>query len=388
MTTPTRYAHMRSFLQSRREFLGSSLAALGAAAVLDPRSLLAAPVRTAAPKKILILGGTGFVGPHNVRTALARGHQITIFNRGRTAPGMFGKDVEELAGDRATDLSALKGRKWDAVIDESASMASAPDWVKASAELLRDNTEQYLFISTRSVYFDTSRVPMTADAPVLTLENTPIAAGRPLSYGHAKAYAEKALHAAMPGRATVVRPGLIIGPEDDTDRFTYWPVRSARGGEMLVPGDGTDHVQIIDVRDLVEFCVTLCENKTFGVFNAVGPQGGQPFKEFVERIAKGVGSNPTYVWVDAEFLRANGANPYGRELPVFQVMKGRTAGFARFDVTPEIKAGLKFRPMEVTARETLAWWKTLPAERQAKPLTGFTPERERALLELWKARKP
>ena len=156
-------------MQSRRDFLGSSLAALGAAAVLDPRSLLAAPVRTVAPKKILILGGTGFVGPHNVRTALARGHQITIFNRGRTAPGMFGKNVEELAGDRATDLSALKGRKWDAVIDESASMASAPDWVKASAELLRDNTEPYLFISTRSVYFDTSRVPMTADAPVLTL---------------------------------------------------------------------------------------------------------------------------------------------------------------------------------------------------------------------------
>ena len=158
-------------MQSRREFIGRGIAALGAAAALDPRSLLAAPAR--APKRILILGGTGFVGPHQVRYALQRGHTVTIFNRGRSAPGMFGKDVEELAGDRASDLSALKGKKWDAVIDESASQSSAPEWVKLSADLLKDSTDQYLFISTRSVYLDTSRVPMTADAPVLTRENAP-----------------------------------------------------------------------------------------------------------------------------------------------------------------------------------------------------------------------
>ena len=157
---------------------------------------------------------------------------------------------------------------------------------------------------------------------------------------------------------------------------------------MLVPGDGSDHVQIIDVRDLVEFCVRLVEDGTYGVFNGVGPQMGQPFREFVDRIHKGVGSSATYTWVDADFLRENGANPYGRELPVFQVMRGRTAGFARFDLTPEIKAGLKFRPMEVTARETLEWWRALPAERQAAIKTGFTPERERTLLAAWKARRP
>lgn len=374
-------------MHSRREFIGSGLVALGAAAALDPRSLFAASTAHA-PKKILILGGTGFVGPHQVRHALQRGHQVTIFNRGRSAPGMFGKDVEEIAGDRSASLDALKGRKWDAVIDESASQSSAPEWVRNSATTLRDSTDQYLFISTRSVYYDTSRVPMTADAPVLTRENTPIPEGRPLTYGHAKAYAEKEAHAAMPGRVTVVRPGLIIGPEDDTDRFTYWPVRIARGGEVLAPGDGSDHVQIIDVRDLVEFCIKLVEDRTYGVFNAVGPQMGVPFRKFVEDIRKGVNSDATFTWVDAEFLRANGANPYGRELPVFQVMKGRTAGFARFDLTPELKAGIRFRPMEVTARDTLAWWKTLPAERQAGIKTGFTPERERALLELWKARRP
>jgi 2'-hydroxyisoflavone reductase len=368
-------------MTTRRDFLGTTLTTLSAAALLDPRQLM--PTR--APKKILILGGTGFVGPHQVRYALDRGHQVTIFNRGRSAPGMFGKNVEELAGDRAQELTALKGRKWDAVIDESASLSSAPDWVRNSANALKDSTDQYLFISTRSVYADLSRVPMNAEAPVLTRENSPIPEGTPLPYGHAKAYAEKEAHAAMPGRVTVVRPGLIIGPGDDTDRFTYWPVRIARGGEVLVPGDGTDHVQIIDVRDLIEFCVTLVENRTYGVFNAVGPQRGQPFKQFVERIHEGVNGSGTYTWVDAEFLRANGANPYGRELPSFQVMKGRTAGFAQFDVSPEIKAGLKFRSTEVTARETLEWFRTLPADRQAGIKTGFTPEREKDLLAKWHA---
>lgn len=377
-------------MHNRRDFLVRSLSALGAAALLKPESLLAArsPYSYApAPKKILILGGTGFVGPHQVRHALKRGHTVTIFNRGQSAPGMFGKDVEELKGDRANNLEALKGRKWDAVIDESASLSSAPDWVKLSSELLKDSTDQYLFISTRSVYLDTAKVPMNADAPVLTRENSPIPEGRPLTYGHAKAYAEKDAHAAMPGRVTIVRPGLIVGPEDDTDRFTYWPVRIARGGEVLVPGDGTDHVQIIDVRDLVEFNVKLVEDKTYGVFNGVGPQMGRPFKEFVELIKKGVGGDATFTWVDAEFLRANGAAPYGRELPVFQVMKGRTAGFARFDIAPEIKAGLKFRGMDVTARETLAWFRTLPPERQTAIKTGFSAQREQELLALWKARK-
>jgi 2'-hydroxyisoflavone reductase len=377
---------------SRRDFVLGSLASLGAVSLLDANALHAAAARATrrpapAPKSILILGGTGFVGPHQVRLAVERGHKVTIFNRGRSAPGMFGPGVEELVGDRETNLEALEGRRWDAVIDESASLSSAPEWVEKSATLLKDATDQYLFISTRSVYADLSRVPMTSDAPVLTRENSPVPEGRPLPYGHAKAYAEKAAHAIMPGRVTVVRPGLIIGPGDDTDRFTYWPVRIARGGEVLVPGDGSDHVQIIDVRDLVAFCITLVENRTYGVFNAVGPQLGQPFRTFVERVQRGVGAtNVSYTWVDVDFLRENGAAPYGRELPVFQVMQGRTAGFARFDLTPEIAAGLTFTPTETTAKDTLAWFRTLPAEQQAGLKTGFTPERERELLAKWKAR--
>ena len=369
---------------TRRDFLGTTLGAFGAAPFLAPGELFSA--RPVAPKKILILGGTGFVGPYDVKRALERGHPVTIFNRGRSAPGMFGKDVEELAGDRAGDLSILKKGRWDAVIDESASLASAPEWVKNATAALRDRVEQYLFISTRSVYQDLSRVPMTKDAPVYTLENAPIAAGTPLPYGHAKAYAEKEALAAMPGRVTIVRPGLIVGPEDDTDRFTWWPVRIARGGDVLMPGDGSDHVQVIDVRDLANFCIRLVEDRTYGTFNGVGPQGGQPFRSVVEQIHAAVGGTGTYTWVDADFLRANGANPYSRELPMFQVMRGRTAGFARFDITPELAAGLTVRPIGDTARDTLAWFRTLPAERQAGIKTGFTVARERELLTKWRVR--
>ncbi|MBK8100678.1 MAG: NAD-dependent epimerase/dehydratase family protein [Planctomycetes bacterium] len=359
----------------RRVFLGSLLAA-GCHAALPP----------ARSRRILILGGTGFIGPHQVRHLLARGHQVTVFNRGRSGRGLFGKDVEELIGDRNGDLGALAGRRWDAVIDESASQSTAPEWVARSAGLLRDQVDQYLFVSTRSVYRDMAMVPMTAAAPVLTRENSPVPVDRPLPYGHAKAYAERAAHDAMPGRVTVVRPGLIIGPEDDTDRFTYWPVRIARGGDVLAPGDGSDHVQNIDVRDLVEFQATLVENGTFGVFNAVGPQGGQPYRTFLAAIAEGVGSQPTFTWVDADFLIERGVRPYGRELPAFQVMRGNTAGFGRFDLSAEIAVGLRFRSTTVTARDTWEWWRTLPAERRAAPKAGMSPERERELLAAWHAR--
>jgi 2'-hydroxyisoflavone reductase len=374
---------------NRRDFLRAAALAAGAA-TLRPEGAWAALEREfkPAPKKILILGGTGFIGPHQVNRALARGHEVTIFTRGRTNPDMFKGKVEQLIGDRANNLESLKGKKWDAVIDNSAeSGATAPEWVTLSAEVLKDSVDQYYFTSTRSVYFDLSGVPATAAAPVKTEENSPTpptARGR--EYGLGKAMAEKAAHKIMPGRVTVVRPGLIIGPGDDTDRFTYWPWRVARGGDMLAPGNGTDHVQIIDVRDLGDFAIKLVEDKTYGVFNGVGPQGGRPFKEFLELINKGVGGNPKLTWVDADFLIANGVQPYGTQMPVFQVMRGRTAGFARFDLTPELKAGLTFRPLEVTAKETLDWFRTL-TDRPDGPTKGLKPEREKQLLELWRARK-
>ena len=379
---------------TRRDFLRTAATASGAlglgilpdVAGATPREAGAASnrVSTTAPKKILILGGTSFIGPRQVEYALERGHTITLFNRGRTNTHLF-PTVEKLQGDRATgDLASLKGRTWDAVIDNS---ATNPQWVKDSAQLLKGSANQYVFISTRSVYQDTSRIPMTADAPLFTRENTPVAAGRPLPYGLSKALAEQEARAAFGGRTTIVRPGLIIGPGDDTDRFSYWPVRIDRGGEVLAAGDPTDPVQIIDARDLSEWVVRLVEQGTTGTFNGVGPKGGRSMAELLYGIRAVTDANVEvkFIWPGTDFLLEQRVRPY-TDLPVWQPPRNGREGFARFDITPEISSGLTFRPLAVTARETLDWFKTLPAARQAQLKAGMTPEREKELIALWRAR--
>ena len=371
-------------MTNRRDFIKTAAVA-GAAAAVRPGDLLGLREPTRAPLKILVLGGTGFIGPHQINYALSRGHEVSMFNRGRTNAGMFKGKVEELIGDRANNLESLKGRKWDAVIDNSASRAQdAPEWVKLSAELLKDSVNQYVFISTRSAYKDTSRVPMNSDAPLKTMAD--LAPGAARDYGVAKAQAEQAAHEILPGRVTVVRPGLIIGPGDDTDRFTYWPLRIARGGEILAPGDGTDRIQVIDVRDLDEWVIKLIEDRTYGNFTAVAPQHGRPFKDFLEKTNKALNGTGTFTWVDTDFLLENKVRPYG-DIPSWYPARGNTAGFARFDLTRELKAGLKYRSLEDSSRDTLEWFRTLPAERQAAPKAGMKPEREKELLALWHARK-
>jgi 2'-hydroxyisoflavone reductase len=323
---------------TRRDFLRASAVTAGALATglhtaraAEPRAidLLAPrperrPAAGSAPLDILVLGGTSFIGPYQVQYALDRGHNVTLFNRGKTNTQLF-PQVEKLHGDRAVnDLESLKGRKWDAVIDNS---ASNPDWVRDSAQLLRDHARTYLFVSTRSVYRDLSAVPATKDAPVYTRETTKFDPTKPLPYGLAKAESEKQLRAAFGERSLVLRPGLIIGPGDDTDRFSYWPVRIDRGGEILAPGDGSDPVQIIDARDLGEWCIRLLEQGTHGTFNAIGPKRGRSFTEFLYGIAA------------------------------------------------------------VTAEETLEYPRSRPAARQAVLHAGLTPERELEVLAAWKARK-
>ena len=376
---------------SRRDFIRTAAAASGALSLgILPEVAAASAVspirRTAAvaPKKILILGGTSFIGPRQVEYALSRGHTITLFNRGRTNPQLF-PTVEKLIGDRATgNLAALKGRTWDAVIDNS---ATDPRWVHDSAQALKGSAGQYLFISTRSVYFDTSRVPMTSDAPVFTRENTPVAAGRPLPYGLSKALAEQEARAAFGDRTTIVRPGLIIGPGDDTDRFSYWPVRIDRGGEVLAAGDPTDPVQIIDQRDLSEWVVRLVEQGTTGTFNGVGPKGGRSMAELLYGIRAVTDANVEvkFTWPGTDFLLEQRVRPY-TDLPVWQPPRNGREGFARFDLTPEIRSGLTFRPLAVTAKDTLDWFKSLPPARQAQLKAGMTPEREKELLALWHQR--
>jgi 2'-hydroxyisoflavone reductase len=391
-------------MTSRREFLRASAATGGALALLGPHAAQGqttpalrgsadpAPpaVQQVGPSRrirLLILGGTGFIGPWQVRYAQQRGHEVTTFNRGRTAPGMF-TGVEELIGDReARTLDALRGRRWDAVIDNSASLSSAPAWVKDSAGLLKDAADQYLFISTRSVYRDISMVPATVDAPLYTRESPPSgwSEGEDFPYGLAKALAEGEVRSAFGARTTIVRPGLIVGPGDDTDRFTYWPVRIERGGEVLAPGDPlVDRVQVIDVRDLCEWVVRLCENKTHGTFMGLGPENGRSMGEFLHGIAAVTTAPVRWTWVPREFLAQHRMRAYA-EMPVWRPPTPGYEGFARFDLSREVAAGLTFRSLAETTRATLEFHHSRPPERKANLESGTTAEREAEVLRAWHA---
>lgn len=376
---------------NRRNFLRATAAA-GGALSLGFTSLDVRPRRVEPAKRkirLLILGGTGFIGPHQVQYAVDRGHDVTIFNRGSN-PDMF-PGVRELIGDRETGaLDALRTGEWDAVIDNSASRYNAPEWVRDAATLLHGRVPQYLFISTRSVYRDLSMVPSTVDAPTWTPEtqaaesNWTPAQNRP--YGLAKAEAERELWKVYGDHATVVRPGLIVGPGDDTDRFTYWPVRIARGGEILAPGNPLeDRIQIIDVRDLCEWCVRLCEDHTYGTFMGVGPENGRSIAEVLYGIAAVTTAPLSWTWVPLDFLRQHDVAPYSG-MPVWMPPTPGREGFARFDLSREVAAGLTFRPLAETARDTLAFHESRPAERQAELRAGISPEKEREVLAAWHAR--
>jgi 2'-hydroxyisoflavone reductase len=367
---------------TRRDFI-SSVGVASGVAMLSPFGILV-PRHRPAPLKLLILGGTGFIGPYQVQYALDRGHSVTLFNRGRTNPQLF-PNVEKLTGDRAAnDLKALEGREWDMVIDNS---AIDPVWVEQSASLLRGKVRRYIFISTRSVYFDTSRVPMTIDAPLCTRENTPVEAGKPLPYCLAKAIGEAAIQRIIGAdRTLIVRPSLVVGPGDLTDRFTYWPVRIERGGEVLAPGDGSDPVQVIDARDLAEWMIRLAEMGTIGVYNALGPRTPRLFSELLHGIKAVTTSEATFTWVDTDFLLEHQVRPY-QEMPVWQPARGNRTGFARFDISREVALGLTFRPLAVTAKDTLDYYHAQPVARQEKLRAGITAAREAEVLAAWRAKR-
>jgi 2'-hydroxyisoflavone reductase len=377
---------------TRRDVL--KLAAAGAASfVAGERSAPAAePAKPSPPLRILILGGTGFIGPHQVRYALARGHKLTLFNRGRK-PKEWPAPVEELVGDRNTgDLKALADREWDVCIDNPTSL---PFWVRDAGQVLKGKVKQYVFVSTLSVYASDKATGQDERAPVAgykgadpmkeTMET--LRADLEALYGPLKALSEKEAEKWFPGLATVVRPGLIVGPGDETDRFTYWPARLDRGGEVLAPGDGKDPVQFIDARDLAEWTIRLVEARTLGVFNAMGPGGELTMGAMLDTVRDAVGSKARLTWVPADFLDAQKVSPWG-DMPVWVPGAGDTAGFGRRSNGRAVAAGLAFRPLATTAKDTLAWWKSQPAERQAKPLkAGITPEREAQVLAAWKAKK-
>jgi 2'-hydroxyisoflavone reductase len=371
----------------RRTFLQSSLAAgtlVAAGCASSPGTgAAAAPAKAAPPppKKILILGGTGFLGPHIVEAARPRGHVVTLFNRGKTNPGRF-TDLEQLHGDRDGKLEALAGRKWDAVIDTS---GYVPRVVRQSAELLAPSVGRYLFVSTISVYGDVRQPGMDESAPTEKLppgEETSEEVRK--HYGALKAACEQTVSEVYGQRATNIRPGLIVGPGDPTDRFTYWPARIDRGGEALAPGDGSDPVQFIDGRDLALWIVRCVEEGHAGTFNAVGPGEKVVMKQLIDACVQAAAAPAAVTWVSWPFLEKNEVSPW-QDMPVWIPTQGEGAGFGQLSNRAAMARGLSFRPTEEIVRDTLAWWKTLPEERREKLRAGISPEREKEVLAAWKA---
>lgn len=366
---------------SRREFIQWSAAATALAATgLD---LAAAPAAKITPKKILILGGTGFLGPATIEIAQAHGHHVTMFNRGRTRPDLF-PGVEKLHGDRdpkkGEGLKALEGGKWDAVIDNS---GYYPRMVGASAALVAPFAKQYIYISSISAYKEPNPENGTEDAPLATLADPTVEEmGKEFqNYGGLKALCEQAAQKAMPGRATIIRPGYIVGPDDPTGRFTYWPVRFDKGGELAVPGAPGDPVEIIDVRDLAAWLVHLVEQGTTGVFNACGPEKRLAWGALVDAFRKHGNPSAKPLWIPADFL----AKQEGLEFPIWAPYAGETKGFHTWRNDRAVKAGLKFRPAAETVKDTLVWFKTQEkVEKGRNKLAGPSAEQEAKLIAAWR----
>nr|HEX4314822.1 NAD-dependent epimerase/dehydratase family protein [Kofleriaceae bacterium] len=375
---------------TRRELLGlMALAACGHGLETTTASTTQTPA-TAKPKpmKILVLGGTNFLGPHVVTAALARGHAITLFNRGKTHAELF-PTVEKLRGDRDGKLDALRGRQWDAVIDPS---GFVPRIVTMSAELLAPNVGHYIFISSISVYAgDTQRGADESQPVEVVADDVAAKEDAKTNYGALKARSERAAEAAMPGRVLNVRPGLIVGPGDPTGRFTHWPSRLRDGGDVLAPGDGSTPVQWIDGRDLGAWLVTCCEQRTVGTMNALGPSPGRAMRDVLADVARGVGTPRAplnLVWVDAAFLKQQAVSGWS-DLPMWIDATGDDAGFGTLSNARAVAAGLAQRPLADTARDTLAWLDQQPADPRAKlASSGISRDREAAVLAAWRARTP
>ena len=396
----------------RREFVGLAVAGAAATwtlgrAAFGQTGAAPAPApagssgKAAKPLSILILGGTAFLGPEVVDAATARGHTLTLFNRGKTRPGLF-PSIEKLRGDRdpkkdeglkSIEQAIAAGRTWDVVIDNSGYF---PRHVKASAELLAPKVKQYMFVSSISAFKEAAPPESDESYPVAELADPTVETMGDgfQNYGGLKALCEKAAEAAMPGRVANIRPGFIVGPGDWTGRFSYWPLRARGGGEMLAPGTPNDPVQWIDVRDLAEWMVRCAEASTNGLFIATGPSKPGTIGQIVdtsiavakETAAKGTAVDTVPTWVPADFLASQGVVP-GGDLPIWLPPEGEAAGFHRWNVSKAVKAGLTFRPLAQTIRGIYTWKDGLSEEERKKVRpAGMTRDREKAVLAAWKAR--
>lgn len=379
---------------SRRQFMQLSAAAgltsaVGMSGIASAANTLSAPVYSAepasAPKRILVLGGTGFLGPAIVAAATARGHTLTLFNRGKTRPGLF-PNIEKRQGDRDPNkgegIKSLETGEWDAVIDDS---GYYPRMVGASAQLLAPRVKQYIYISSISCYKEPVPMHGDEDTPLAVLSNPAVEEmGKNFeNYGGLKAACEQAAEKALPGRTTIVRPGYIVGPDDPTGRFTYWPVRFDKGGEIAVPGAPTEPFQIIDVRDLAEWLVLVVENQTTGKFNALGPEKTMPWGRVIEACKKATNASSNVTWIPSEFMDKQ----TDIEFPIWSPYYGNSKGFHTWSNARAVKTGMRFRPVEQTVTDTLAWYKTQLGAENGRVKMAFTSEQEATILKRWKESK-
>lgn len=360
--------------------------AIGGAAVvagLAPRLAPAdeKPGLTERTKRILILGGTGFIGPHMVGEFLRRGHEVTLFNRGRTNNALF-PDLVTLIGDRNDGLAALQGHRWDVVVDNS---GYVPRHVADSARMLADAASHYIYVSTISAYASLAE-PLDEDAPLATIDDETIEQVTNETYGPLKALCEKrAAQEFGEDRLTILRPTYICGPGDRTDRYTYWPVRTMRGGDMVWPGTPEDEIQIIDVRDLANFTVDAAVSNIRGTFNTVTPVGAFTMGDLLNDCLAVTAAETTPVWMDSDFLDSQETGG-GNAFPIWVPPGPEYGGAARCSGERAVAAGLYNRPTRETARDTVTWWKTLPAERTATTKAGLAPDVEAKLIENWRQR--
>ncbi len=370
---------------NRRRFLKSSL--LGGAAIAAGCSAEVSIDREVANGsaqnfRILVLGGTGFIGPHMVKEALRRGHTVELFNRGRTNSELF-PDLKLHVGDRNNGLDALEGGQWDTVIDNS---GYVPRHVEDSARLLASAVSHYLYISTISVYGEFSK-PIDEDTAVGTLEDESVEEVTGGTYGPLKALCEQRVVTEVgTDRSTILRPTYICGPGDRTDRFSYWPLRTMRGGEMLWPGTPDDDIQIIDVRDLANFTIDCVEQEVTGIYNTVTPKGSFKMGTLADDCLAVTASDADPTWVSTDFINDNEVGADGA-LPIWEDPHGENSKLLTVDGSRAAAAGLVNRPPRETARDIVAWWKTLPAERTAAIRAGLSAEKEAEVLALWNERQ-
>lgn len=356
-------------MTNRRAFLEQSAGLLAAGYLGLPRTRI---ITGRAPLKVLILGGTGFIGPHMVRRAIAGGHQVTLFNRGRSNADLF-PNVETLTGDRDGKIDALKGRSWDVVIDNS---GYVPRHVRDTAKLLAPNVGRYIFISTGSVYpvgaerYDEDSALLKAPDPASEDVNK--------YYGELKVLCEQAVQEAYGAKGTILRLHIVAGPGDPTHRFTYWPVRIDQGGEVIAPGAPDAPVQHIDVRDLADFALRCAEQGHAGIYNVAGPAAStMTLATYLEEVRVGVKSTATFTWVELPFLQQQKVN-----FPM--VVPPAARGIMRISAARAVAKGLTFRPLRETAADTLAWYKSAPPA--AIEGLKIDLERDAKLLREWKAR--